>query len=235
MAGKTTTTKTNVGKSDTNVIEKKESGVDNSLIVQENAELKKQLLEMQEMMKQFMESQKTAQLAIKTVKSIINDEMIIEEEYPEIPTNKPIRVMSLFNGGLNLKTSNDSSAQVFRLEKVGDILPIIYMDLSKIISNQRRFFEDGLCLIMDKDVVKLHYLEDAMKKILDHKTITNILDYDVVTVKQLVSNTTKSIQQTIVDLLVEKINKNEYIDRNKVSAISEIFGYDIFELANRAK
>jgi len=185
----------------------------------------KKIAEMEEMLKQLTENQ------VKTIE--LQPE--VENDYPDIPTNRPIKVMSLFTGGLNLKTSNDGTAQTFRLEKFGDIIPIMYMDLSKIISNQRWVFEEGYGIIMDKDVIKLHYFEDAMKRILDHKTITNILNYEIEKIKTLFSGSTKVIQQTIVDLLIEKINNGEYIDRNKISVISDIFGYDVYELANRVK
>ncbi len=196
---------------------------------QENKELREKIAKLEEMIERLTETY------LKSEKLQPAVEEYSFEDYPEIPTNKPIRVMSLFTGGLNLKTSNDGNAQVFRLEKFGDIIPIMYMDLSKIISNQRRFFEEGYCIVMDKDVVKLHYLEDAMKKILDYKTITNILNYDIEKIKTLFSGATKVIQQTIVDLLIEKINKGEHLDKNKISVISEIFGHDIYELANRVK
>lgn len=157
------------------------------------------------------------------------------EEIPEIPMNKVIKVMSLFSGGLNLKTTNDGTAQVFRFEFIGQILPIIYSDLVKIVSNQRAFFEQGYCMILDKDVVKAHYLEDYYKKFIDGRVINNILEYDVDKIKEIFTNTTPVIQQSIIDMMVQKINNNEYVDKNKVTALNEVYGNDIFELANKLK
>lgn len=157
------------------------------------------------------------------------------EEIPEIPMNKVIKVMSLFSGGLNLKTTNDGTAQVFRFEFIGQILPIIYSDLVKIVSNQRIFFEQGYCMILDKDVVKAHYLEDYYKKFIDGRVINNILEYDVDKIKEIFTNTTPVIQQSIIDMMVQKINNNEYVDKNKVTALNEVYGNDIFELANKLK
>lgn len=206
------------------VFQKEKSELVKKISEQEKV-FQKKIAEMEEMLKQLTENQ------VKTIE--LQPE--VENDYPDIPTNRPIKVMSLFTGGLNLKTSNDGTAQTFRLEKFGDIIPIMYMDLSKIISNQRWVFEEGYGIIMDKDVIKLHYFEDAMKRILDYKTITNILNYEIEKIKTLFSGSTKVIQQTIVDLLIEKINNGEYIDRNKISVISDIFGYDVYELANRVK
>ena len=37
----------------------------------------------------------------------------------------------------------------------------------------------------------------------------------------MVSNTTETIQETIISLIVKKINNNEYVDMNKVDAIGK--------------
>jgi hypothetical protein len=142
--------------------------------------------------------------------------------------------MSLFSGGLNLRPSNDSS-QVFRFEFVGQIFPILYSDLSKVLANQRKFFEQGYCMILDKNVVKAHYLEDHYKKFIDAKVINNILEYDDETIEQIFSGTTQIIQQSIVDTLINKINNNEFADKNKVSIISKLYGSDLFDLAYKMK
>jgi hypothetical protein len=194
----------------------------------ENETLKNKLAKMEEMLNSLMTER---------LESSVNqsDSKPVEfEEIPEIPLNKTVRIMSLFHGGLNLKTEQ-SGGQIFRFEMVGQILPIIYSDLVKILANQRKFFENGYCMILDKDVVKAHYLEDYYKKFIDVKTINNILDYDVEKIEQIFSNTTPVIQQTIVDIIVSKINKNEYVDRNRVLVINKAYGKDVFELACRLR
>lgn len=194
----------------------------------ENETLKNKLAKMEEMLNSLMTER---------LESSVNqsDFKPVEfEEIPEIPLNKTVRIMSLFHGGLNLKTEQ-SGGQIFRFEMVGQILPIIYSDLVKILANQRKFFENGYCMILDKDVVKAHYLEDYYKKFIDVKTINNILDYDVEKIEQIFSNTTPVIQQTIVDIIVSKINKNEYVDRNRVLVINKAYGKDVFELAYRLR
>lgn len=195
---------------------------DNELL-KENKELKERLAKMEAMLQSLMVQQNT-----NTKED--NDDVI-----SEIPMNKTVKVMSLFSGGLNLKTSNDSNATVFRFNFVGETYPIIYSDLVKIIANQRKFFKEGYCMILDKDVVKAHYLEDDYKRFVDGKVINNILEYETPKIKEIFSNVTKVIQQSIVDVVVNKINNNEYVDKNKVAVISELYGHDLYKLADKLR
>lgn len=196
-------------------------------VIQENKMLKDRLAKMEEMMQELMAKKEM----------VPQQEVIVEDEFDiqEIPMNKVIKVMSLFDGVLNLKTSNDNTAQVVRFEFVGQILPVIYQDLVKIVGNQRKFFEDGYCMILDKNVVRAHYLEKFYKKFVDGNVINNILDYEVDRIVEIFTRTTKVIQQTIIDIVVKKINSNDYVDKNKVAAIGDIYDIDIFALANKLK
>lgn len=199
---------------------------DESEIAKENELLKSELSKLTLMVESLMSKND------KVLNQVISTE---SEEWNEIPMHKAIKVMSLFEGGLNLKTSNDGNAQVFRFEKVGQIFPILYSDLSKVIANQRNFFEEGYCTILDKDVIKAHYLEEFYKKIIDGKTINNILDYEDKKIEEIFSNTTKIIQQSIVDIIIKKIINNDYVDKNKVTILSKIYGEDIFEMAYKMR
>jgi hypothetical protein len=209
-----------------NVAETKIDTTD-SKVANENKELKKRLAEMEEMLKTLTENKKD-----KPEDDIIQIE---EDKYEEIPMQKPIKVMSLFAGGLNLKTSNDSTAQIFRFTFVGQTYPIIYSDLIKIMATQRDLFQKGYCMILDKSVIKSHYLEDYYKKFVDGKVINNILDYDNNKIREIFSNVTPTIQQSIVDVIINKINSNDYVDKNKVSVINDIYGKNIFDLASKMK
>lgn len=197
-------------------------------IVKENTELKDRLAKLEAMILGLAKAETKSTPA--QVEPTYVDEII-----PETPMGKIIRVMSLFNGGLNLKTSNDGSAIVYRFEGVGEMLPIMYSDLVRIISNQRKYFLNGSCMILDQNVVKAHSLEDIHKKMVDGNTIKNILTFDVDKIKQIFTGVIPGVQQTIVEVVVGTINKNEYYDKNKVDAISTIYGTDIFEIARRTK
>lgn len=207
-----------------------EKQIKENVLEQKNKELEAKIAEMEKMMQSLIsqQNQKTENIP-NTLPAILED--INEYDIQEIPLNKVIKVMSLYSGGLNLKTSDSAESQVVRFEYIGQILPILYVDLVKIIANQRSFFEDGYCLILDKNVVKVHYLEQYYKKFIDGKVINNILDYEIDKIQEIFTNTAKVIQQSIVDLIIQKINKNDYVDKNKITAISDVYGFDIYELA----
>jgi len=202
------------------------TNTENNDLVKRNEELEKELEKMKEMLQKLM--------AEKKVDTKQNSEIKEEEVFPEIPMHKPIKVMSLYTGGLNLKKYNDDKTP-FRFNFFGETQPILYGDLVKIISHQRKFFEEGYCVVLDNDVIKVHYLEKFMKKILDKKTIDKLLEYDDEKIKDLYNGTTKQLKQTIVDLIVDKIVKKEYVDRNKVAVISELYGKDLYEIADKLK
>lgn len=202
------------------------TNTENNDLVKRNKELEKELEKMKEMLQKLM--------AEKKVDTKQNSEIKEEEVFPEIPMHKPIKVMSLYTGGLNLKKYNDDKTP-FRFNFFGETQPILYGDLVKIISHQRKFFEEGYCVVLDNDVIKVHYLEKFMKKILDKKTIDKLLEYDDEKIKDLYNGTTKQLKQTIVDLIVDKIVKKEYVDRNKVAVISELYGKDLYEIAEHLK
>lgn len=201
------------------------------MLVAENKELKNRLSKLEKMFNALTQQVEEKSKPFSVPKDIEPEEEIV----PDIPMGKIIKVVSLFNGGLNLKTSDHGDARVYRFEELGQIYPIIYADLVQILSNQRRFFTEGYCMILDKNVVKAHALEEIYKKIVDDKTIKNILEYDVAKIREIVSGLMPTVQQTIIESVVSIINKNEYFDKTKVDVISSVTGKDIFAIAQRMK
>lgn len=213
--------------------DEKESHTENKNLEKENEKLEKENNNLQfqiDELRKLIEGLKNSEPVEKS-KGIDNIE---EDIVPEIPLNKTVKVMSLYSGGLNLKTS-DSGGKVIRFNRFGDIRPIIYSDLIQIISVQYRFFTEGYCAILDKDVVKANSLDEYYVKFLDKKQIDNILNYDDSKITSLFKNTTKQIQQTIVDLILNNIVENKHVDKNKVSVISEVYGQDLYKLADHLK
>lgn len=203
------------------------TNVESNDLAKKNEELEKEIAEL----KKKLESLLVQKVDTIQADSINNHE---DEVFPEISMNKPIKVMSLYTGGLNLKKYDDDKTPV-RFNRFGEVQPILYMDLIKILSHQRRLFEEGYCVILDKDIIKIHYLEKHMEKILDKKTIDKILDYDNEKIKELFTCTTKQLKQTIVDLIIDKIVKRDYVDRNKVALISELYGKDLYKVSEHLK
>ena len=182
---------------------------------EENDALKKQMEEMQKMLQQLMSQQQSASVA----QSVSEPEEYVEKEQEEIPLTKRIKVTSITTGGVNLKTSYDSGARKFRLEHLGQTKAIQYEYLIDCINTDRWLFEDGLVYINDPQVVEEQLLEEEYKKFLTSEKIQNILTFDTETIKEMVSNATKAIQETICSVVIDKINAGENIDLNKVYAI----------------
>ena len=179
---------------------------------EENDALKKQMEEMQKMLQQLMSQQ-----SVPVAQSVQEEDG--EQQKEEIPLTKRIKVTSITTGGVNLKTSYDSGARKFRLEHLGQTKAIQYEYLIDCINTDRWLFEDGLVYINDPQVVEEQLLEEEYKKFLTPDKIQNILSFDVETIKQMVSNSTREIQETICSVVIDKINAGESIDLNKVYAI----------------
>lgn len=189
----------------------------------EMAELKKENAELREQMKLILEKL-SASTSNKgdTEKSELENKIDYFEEdegnFVEINPMKPIRVVSISDGGVNLKTAK-TGGKVFRLDKFGHSTSITYSDLQDVIATCRPLIENGTVYICNKDVVRNNYLEENYKHFLTADTISNILSFDTDKIIDMVKNTTEPIQESIISLVVKKINNGEYVDMNKVNAI----------------
>ena len=183
----------------------------------ENEELKSQLQMILEKLSTIEEKENTTVSENETVKDYEDD----VETYKEINPLKPIKVVSLSDGGVSLRTNTNGSGKSFRFDKFGHSISITYSDLQDVIAVNRTFIEDGTVYICDADVVKNNYLDEYYNRFLTVEKITNILSFSKSDIVDMVSNTTETIQETIISLIVKKINNNEYVDMNKVEAIGK--------------
>lgn len=167
--------------------------------------------------------------------TVENRDIAKSENIEDVEMNARILVTSITTGGVNLKTSNDGSARHFRFEKLGQTIPIIYEHLINCINTDRWLFEDGLIYISDPNVIREQCLEDSYKKFLTPDTIENILDFDMNVIMEMITSTTPAIQETIIDLVVDKLNHGGSIDMNKVNAIGTACNVNIMELASKLK
>lgn len=185
------------------------------LLEEENKMLKSQMNEILNLLKDLNEKKSEPQV------NVANDFEEEEHTFVDISPLKPIKVISLSDGGVNLKTTNDGNAKVFRFDKFGHVATITYADLQDCIATCRSFIEDGTVYICDKDVVRNNYLDEYYKHFLTVDTINNILSFPQSKIVDMVKNTTPTIQDTLIDLMVKKINNNENVDMNKIDAIGK--------------
>lgn len=198
----------------------------------ENDELKTQMSEMMDMIKML---QAKTELDVKSF--LENESNASIESNETIDMNTRISVTSITTGGVNMKTSIDGSARHFRLDNLGQTIPITYEHLINCISTDRWLFEEGLVYINDARVVREQYLEEHYQKFLTPEKIKGIMDFDISTIKNMVSNTTPSIQETIITFVASKINNGDTIDMNKVEAIGNACDpkIDVRDIANKLR
>lgn len=170
----------------------------------ENAELKSQISAMMDMIKDLQAKQNAGNTVT------IQDEL-----------RRRVTITSITTGGVNLKTNDTGMAKPFRLERFGQTIPIVYEDLMDCINTTRWIFEQGLVYINDEKAIQEQYLEEAYKKFLTPDKIKDIMTFDDADIKNMVSNSTREIQETIVQLVCDKINKGEAVNLNKVKAIGD--------------
>lgn len=205
--------------SDTEVVmnENKEKITDSSNTV-ELEKLKKENEDLKSQLKMILEKLSAQEENIKAEDNLIQsqDEIV----YKEINPLKLINVVSLTDGGVSLRTA-PNGGKIFRFDKFGHSIPITYTDLQDVIATDRAFIEDGSVYICDEDVVKNNYLEDVYSRFLTVNMINNIFSFPTDKIIDMVTNTTETIQESIISIIVKKINNNEYVDMNKVDAIGK--------------
>lgn len=229
-----------INETSTEIVEEKVINEDK--VIEEKTSENNELDEMKKMMQSLMDQlnvlkAENEELKNKNVDVVNHNELSendsYESDYVEISPNKPIRVISLFKGGLTLKTNQDGSGKNFRFDQYGHTRTIAYSDLQDCIAVARNLIEDGYVYICDKDVIRNNYLEDYYKRFLKKEQIDGILGFNDEDVKGMIENTTRPIQETIILNLVDKINRDEYVNRNKVDLIGKCCNptCDIFALA----
>jgi hypothetical protein len=114
-----------------------------------------------------------------------------------------------------------------RLEKFGDIKPVLYSQLVTIVNQNRHFAEAGLFYILDDRAVYYLGLSEYYKKIIPIETIEGIGNYSDDDIKQIVSVMNDSQKEVLCKVLADKIYANENIDRNKVELVSKVCNIDI--------
>ena len=149
--------------------------------------------------------------------------------------HRRITITNISDCGVNLKTSQEGNATTFRLDRFGTTIPISVEDLNKCINCDMWLFTEGYVYINDKTAIEDNYLEDYYVKFLDVDKISNIMTFSDSELKNMIANTTRTIQETICTRLATKMQNGESLDMNKVDVIGKACTppIDIFELSKR--
>jgi hypothetical protein len=206
--------------------------VKESIIQEDELDIKKMMKTIKSLQKELKELKSTKE--DKVVEKVVLEEEI-ESEPIDIPMSKAIKVISLYNGGLTLFTQARGQGKPYRFNNFGVIRSIIYSDLLDCIAHQSRYFIEGFCMILDKDVNKNQGLDVYVKNFLTKSQIENILSFDAEKITYLLTHTTKTMLSTIVENVTFALVENKSLDMNKVKIISDIYGRDINEIVTILK
>lgn len=187
----------------------------------ENAEFASQLEEMRKMIEEL---QKQKSSAPSSTTNVYNN---VEDPY--------ISVISLCNNELNLSTGGYGHGEIYTFTYFGQEQNIPASDLKKIVKNNRSFTTNGLFYIADKDFIASEHLKKAYEKIADLDKISGIMMADKETFKNVFETITDAQKETVFDMLVHKVAKNEDVDMNIVKICSDIMGKDINAIGNSMK
>jgi sulfur relay (sulfurtransferase) DsrF/TusC family protein len=149
------------------------------------------------------------------------------EDRLDIDPKQYIRIVSLTNGGLNLKTLNTT----LRIEDFGGSVSVTFEDLRAIVNNHSKAAKEGMFLIQNEKAVMALYLEKDYEKMLNRDVIDNITTLPEREIKKIFETTTNTIKQTIVERVIEGVvaGDSKYQDRNKIKLIGDLIGKNIYD------
>jgi len=181
----------------------------------EVAELKKQLLDM---------SKKMDELTGEKSSNKIEDYMDEEDDSGDltISSDSYIKIMSLTPYQLTLTTEEHGRGKKYDFYKFGEVKRIPYHYLTEIMEQHPNFLEEGYYIILNKDVVRKHGLDDLYTRILTKNNIEQIMmgnDSDAVNLFKSCSDTQRD---SIIAMVHEKMIAGEYVDLNLMDRFSRV-------------
>jgi len=204
----------------TNVAEPTIGNAEYQQILQDNAELKAKL----EVLISSM--QKSDNIASKIESPKLAEVEVENEGFVEPSANKQIKVMSLYYGSLNLPTEEGGSAKL-SFNQYGQVKSVSYSKLNDIVNTNKKFVDNGLFYVLDKNAVYFLELTELYKTILNKDAIDKICDFSANTIESMLDNITDSQKEIIIHNISMSIYGGQAVDYNKVDIISRKFGVDI--------
>lgn len=198
--------------------------------------LKDELSKIKQMLLKKNEDKVTSNIAKNESINRISDTASDEEDINKpLATNELITVISLVNNVLTLSTEQRGGGTIYVFHEFGEQQPIIYGDLIKIIHNQRGFTKDGHFFIASKRFVRTNGLEKYYKKIMSPQKLQTIFSLPQEEVTEIFKNSAKTIQDSIVGMLVDKVVNGEDINGNVMYGIQNNYQGDITKMIKEKK
>ena len=161
----------------------------------------------------------------------IKQENIVEDENEDvqIASDAYIKVMSLTPHWLTLTTQEFGRGKKFDFRNFGEVKKILYHDLVDIMEQHANFVENGNFVILDKNVVRRHGLDETYGKILTKDKIEQILSGNQSDAVNLFKACGDAQKELIALMLANKVANDEEVDLNLLDRLSRVIGYSISE------
>lgn len=153
--------------------------------------------------------------------------MVFNKEKENIDKDRDIPFISLSLGTLNLSTEGDGKGDIFTFEHFGDNLMIPMTQAKQIIRKNKNFIREGLVYIDDEEFIKSERLTSSYKNILSKEEIESLITKKKKDFESTFNNMTKSQQELIAGLIVDKIRKDEEVDMNIIQVINTSLKTDL--------
>lgn len=192
---------------------------------EQNSDLQIQLNEMKLMLEQFMNTK-----VEKTIEKN-NNEIFVDDEAINVDPHKMVTIISLTNGGLNLK----SPKGIKYLRDFGATTRVTFEDLHAIVENHREFASEGGFLIQDELSVKALYLTEEYSRLISKERIEKFIDLPTKEIVSALRVLPKTLQETILQKVVRGISVGDsrYSDLNKIKVLNDFSGKDLQEIAKQ--
>lgn len=177
----------------------------------EKEALKKQIEELQAQMKMMADM----------VANSRKDEVKAESKKPErlIPFVNMTTGTAVIKGNIIYEIAGQFNSRKF-LEREARI----------IVNNMKNAIDNGYIYIADADFVKECELDVIYRSILSDDMLKELLNHDASYVVETYKNVTDGQKQIIVDMLIDKKVKGEYVDANILIEIGKLANRDLINI-----
>ena len=196
-------------------------------------DLKKQIAKLNKLVNSTINAKSTVE--VKPESKILIDGEDDETDTIRISPDDYIKVMSVCPNQLNLSTEEKGRGRHFTFENFGEVKRILYSDLVKIMETNPSFLSKGYYVVLNKNVVRKHGLDEIYKNILTKEKIEQILTGNQSDAANLYKSANESQQEIIDTMIIQKIIKGENVDLNLVDRLERISGHRILERAENSK
>lgn len=184
---------------------------------------------MEQMQKQIEMLQKEKTSAEELI-SMLKQDKGIKENTDELKLDDDITVISQCVGGLTLSTDGKGGGMIYKFSNFGDIQDIPWGDLKDICRNMRSLAQKGAFYIANEKAVEKAKLKTYYNRMLKNEDILNLFDKDPNTIIELYKLANDFQKETIIDLIVNKKLKGEYIDGSVLYTLSELSGKKLMDI-----